>query len=117
MFKLFSLTLLQSAFTVASHTFLKMSVVQLKKFEWSAKYFKDLFFDIHFLLAGVFALSALVVWIYLLRNYEFSVAYLLLSVSYIMGLLVAIFVFNETIPATRWVGVVFIAIGVYLVAR
>ena len=54
---------------------------------------------------------------YILKNYEFSKAYPLVSISSILGILAAIVIFNETIPVLRWVGVTLIIIGVIFVAR
>lgn len=60
---------------------------------------------------------AIVIWLFLLQRIEFSLLYPLISFSYIFGLLAAKFVFNEQIPITRWVGVIVILIGVFLITR
>ena len=44
-------------------------------------------------------------------------AYPLISISYIFGVLAARFVFHETIPLTRWIGVLVIIVGVFLVVQ
>jgi undecaprenyl phosphate-alpha-L-ara4N flippase subunit ArnE len=59
----------------------------------------------------------MLVWMFVLKKYDFSLAYPLLSISYIIGLLVAYFFFHETIPLTRWIGVLIVMIGVYLIAK
>lgn len=71
----------------------------------------------HFI-AGVtlYGLS-LVVWILGLSRVPVSVAYPLLSLGYVINAIAAYYLFGETLSATRWVGVGFIIVGVWLVAR
>ena len=59
----------------------------------------------------------MLIWMYVLKKYEFSLAYPLLSISYIIGLLAAYFIFHETIPLTRWIGVIIVMIGVFFIAK
>ena len=53
----------------------------------------------------------------MVKHFPISAAYPLLSLSYVMGLLAAAFIFHEHIPLTRWIGVALILVGVFLVAR
>lgn len=41
----------------------------------------------------------------------------MISLSYVFGILAAVFIFNEPVPVTRWIGVAFIIVGVVLIAR
>jgi multidrug transporter EmrE-like cation transporter len=71
----------------------------------------------HFLLgAGCYALS-LVVWIVGLSRVPVSVAYPLLSVGYIVNAIAAHYLFDEAVTLQRWLGIGFIVVGVWLVAR
>lgn len=117
MLKLISLVVVQSILLVFAQVFLKISVALFGKFSWAWSYFRTVFTTWQFALSGACAVSAMLVWMYVLKRYEFSLAYPLLSISYIIGLLAAYFIFHETIPATRWLGVVIIMIGVYFVAK
>jgi len=117
MFRLVLLILGQSVLLVAAQTFLKIAVQLFGVFSWTWIYFKTVFTTWQFAASGLCALSAMGVWMYVLKHYEFSLAYPLLSVSYIIGLLAAYFFFQETIPLTRWIGVVIIMIGVYFVVK
>ncbi len=69
-------------------------------------------------LAGFFFyfLSSLF-WMIVLSKVELSFAYPLLSVGYVAVLLASWFFFNETISLVRWGGVVFILLGVSLIAQ
>jgi undecaprenyl phosphate-alpha-L-ara4N flippase subunit ArnE len=102
---------------VAAQSLLKIAVGLFGKFSWTWSYFKTVFTTWQFAASGLCALTAMLVWMYVLKKYEFSLAYPLLSISYIIGLLAAQFIFYEAIPLTRWIGVVIIMIGVYFVAK
>ena len=117
MLKLISLIIGQSILLVAAQSFLKISVEKFGTFSWTWHYFATVFTTWQFALSGVFALSAMLTWMYVLKHYEFGLAYPLLSISYIIGLLAAQFFFHEAVSLTRWIGVVIIMIGVYFVTK
>lgn len=117
MLKLIGLVTGQGILLVAAQTFLKISVQLFGEFSWSWNYFKTVFTTWQFAASGIFALGALLTWMHVLKNYDFSVAYPLLSISYILGLLSAYFFLHEAIPLTRWLGVVIIMIGVFFVVK
>ena len=56
-------------------------------------------------------------WILGLSRVPVSVAYPLLSLGYVVNAIAAYYLFGEVLSATRWVGVGFIVVGVWLVAR
>lgn len=59
---------------------------------------------------------AVVFWAYVLKKMDFSQAYPLSSLSFIFGLFLAYFLFpNEVITANRWIGVVLIVVGCFLI--
>lgn len=117
MIKLAGLICLQSVLLVAAQTFLKISVELFGKFSWTWQFFKTVFTTWQFAASGICALTAMVVWMHTLKNYEFSIAYPLLSISYIIGLLASVFVFHEQVPLTRWIGVAIVMVGVYFIAK
>ncbi len=117
MLKLAGLILGQSVLLVAAQAFLKVSVQSFGKFSWSLSYFKTVFTTWQFAASGICALGAMLTWMYVLKNYQFSLAYPLLSVSYIIGLVAAYFIFHEPVPLTRWIGVLIIMIGVFFVVK
>jgi len=117
MLRLIILIVVQSVLLVAAQTFLKISVQLFGTFSWTWTYFKTIFTTWQFAVSGLCALSAMLTWMYVLKHYEFSLAYPLLSISYIIGLLAAYFFLHEFIPITRWIGVIIIMIGVYFVVR
>jgi drug/metabolite transporter (DMT)-like permease len=64
----------------------------------------------------LFGLSALV-WLVVLSRASLSFAYPFASITYVLILLFDRFWLNESVPGLRWAGVVFIAIGIFLVSR
>jgi undecaprenyl phosphate-alpha-L-ara4N flippase subunit ArnE len=58
-----------------------------------------------------------VVWITVLKEYEFSVAYPLISISYILALVASKLFFAESITGNKLAGVAFIVVAVILITR
>lgn len=117
MLTLIILIVIQSILLIAAQSLLKVSVQLFGDFSWSWSYFKTVFTTWQFAASGVCALAAFLVWMYVLKRYPFGLAYPLLSISYIIGLLSAYFVFHETVPLTRWIGVAIVMVGVFLIAK
>jgi undecaprenyl phosphate-alpha-L-ara4N flippase subunit ArnE len=61
--------------------------------------------------------GAMLSWLYVLSAMEVSRAYSLLSINYVLMLLVSHFVFKESIPRNRWLGVVCLLGGILLIVR
>ena len=60
---------------------------------------------------------ATLLWLYILSKEELSLVYPLQSITYVLGTILAIFIFHENVSALRWVGIATIIIGATLVAR
>ena len=60
---------------------------------------------------------SVVVWILALSRVPVSVAYPMLSIGYIVNALAAWWIFGESLGAQKLVGIGFIVVGVFLVAR
>ena len=71
----------------------------------------------HFIVGAACYAVSIVVWIIGLSRVPVSVAYPLLSVGYVVNAIAAHYLFGETVTATRWLGIGFIVIGVWLVAK
>ena len=117
MLKLISLVTVQCFLLTASQVFLKKALLAFGKFNFSFEFFKTVFTNLNFALSGISIALASIIWMYVLKIFEFSSAYPLISISYVFGLLAAYFIFHETISWTRWLGVGIIMIGVILVVQ
>lgn len=69
-------------------------------------------------LAGVllYFFSA-VVWAYLLTKFDISFVQPILALTYVVTPILAIFLLNEHVKPMRWLGILIIIIGVFIVAR
>ena len=65
---------------------------------------------------AAFGLSSLF-WLIVLSRMELSLVYPLVSVSYVLVALFSYFVFKENVTMIRWIGVLVILAGVFLVSR
>ena len=116
MLRLIILVISQSVLLVAAQSFLKISVMLFGN-SLGLGIFQDCILPIwQFAVSGVCVLSAMIVWMYT-SNTTISVWHILLSISYVIGPLAAFFIFHETIPLTRWIGVVIVMISVYFIAK
>lgn len=117
MLRLLLLALLQSALLAAGQVTLKISLQQMGAFAWRSEFFARAFGNPWFAVCGLcFGVSSLL-WMYIVKHFPLSMAYPLISLSYVMGMLAAVSVFHEQIPAVRWVGLALIMMGVILVVQ
>ena len=65
---------------------------------------------------ALFGLSA-VVWLGVLSRTSLSFAYPFAALTYVLIVLFDLFILHEDIPAPRWAGVAFIAVGIFFVSR
>ena len=117
MIKMISSMSIQCLLLTLAQLLLKVSLNQFGNFRWSLSFFKGVFLNPFFFLAGVCALSGMLLWMYILKKFDFSIVYPLTGISYIFSLLAAQWILHESIPLTRWVGVVIIVIGVFFVVK
>ncbi|HUW14522.1 MAG TPA: EamA family transporter [Anaerolineae bacterium] len=71
-----------------------------------------------YVLAGIAAYSvSAILWLVLLSRLPLSYVYPAISLGYVVVVLISWAVLREDIPPLRWLGVLAICIGVYLVGR
>lgn len=117
MLKFIIIAVTQSALLCSGQIFLKLAMNRIGHFEWTLSFFKDLLLNWPLAACGLGFGGATVLWLYMLRNFDFSLAYPITSISYIFGMIAAAWIFNETIPATRWIGVILIVFGVFFLIK
>lgn len=86
-------------------------------FEFKLRFFLSQLTNWWWLGCGAFYGSAMVLWFYIVKKFPFSMAYPLVSLSYVFGMIAAIVVFKEDVPAVRWLGVLLIMAGCYFIAK
>ena len=117
MWRILGLVALQTLFLSGGQVLLKLALQQLGKFEWSRAFFKSVFTDWWFLACGISFGVATVLWLYILKKFPFSQAYPLTSLSFVFGMIAAWLVFSERIPFSRWVGLILVVLGCFLIMK
>ena len=117
MWKILLYAVTQSLLLVGGQVLLKLALMRMPPFEWSRTFWTAVLTNWHFAACGLFFGAASLLWMYIVKTFPFSMAYPLVSLSYVFGMFAAILVFNEEVTATRWLGVAFIVIGCLLIAK
>ena len=117
----FSLVLAGVLLNAAAQLLLKAGTNRIGVFEFSAQNVVPVGTQVAtspFILGGLACyVVSVVVWIMALSRVPVSVAYPMLSIGYIVNALAAWWLFGESITAQKLVGIGFIVVGVFLVAR
>ena len=111
MWRLLTLSVAQSLLLSGGQVLLKFALEKMGSFEWTWAFFGRLLVNWWFLGCGLCYAGGTVLWMYILKRFPFSMAYPMISLSYVFGMLAAIFIFRENIPASRWIGVFLIISG------
>jgi drug/metabolite transporter (DMT)-like permease len=114
------LILLSTVLGVAGQTALKLGVSQPGVAATATSVFAiiGLIFKSPLVLLGLFCygLGALA-WIAVLSRLDLSVAYPFLALNFVLVTLVSRLFLGETVPPLRWLGILVIIAGIFLVAR
>ena len=117
MFKIITLTIFQCFLLASGQVCFKLAVEKFDTFQWTWTYFSNLLTNWWLLASGICLVLSTIFWGYILKHYAFSIAYPVTAFAYIFGMLAAIFIFRETVPLTRWIGVGLIILGVFFIAK
>jgi len=117
MLKLICCSLVQCAFLASGQVFLKLALEKMDKFSWTWQFFRAAACNWQLAASGLSMVVASLLWFYILKYNDLSLAYPLISFSYIFGTLAAIFIFHEVVPVTRWIGVLLIMVGVAFLTK
>lgn len=97
--------------------FLKFALSRMKPFGWTSDFWISLLSNWQFAACGVcFGLGSLL-WMYIVKHFPFSMAYPMVSLSYVFGMFAAIIFFHENVSLSRWIGVLLIIMGCCLIAK
>jgi drug/metabolite transporter (DMT)-like permease len=117
----FILTIIVTFLLAVAQVLVKLGMNEVGGLNISTKTFLSDFIPIissHYLwMGGITIVVSSILWMKVLSRVELSVAYPLISISYIFGILAAKYIFGETIPISRWFGVGVIGIGIFLIMR
>ena len=114
---LLPLAIIQAILLAGGQVLLKLALRAAGSFSWSTGFFASQLTNWWWLACGLSFFGAGVLWMYILRHYPFSQAYPLSSLAYVFGMLAALWIFDERISVTSWIGILLIMAGCYLVSR
>lgn len=117
MLRVIILTIFQCLLLACGQVCFKLAVEKIDKFQWALVYFTTLLSNWWLYVSGILLISATILWGYILKNFPFSIAYPVTAIAYIFGMLAAAFIFHESIPITRWIGVGLVILGVLFIAK
>lgn len=93
-----------------------MGVITLTRDDWADTLMR-MATQGYFVTGVIFYGVSLIVWILGLSRVPVSIAYPMLSLGYVINAVAAHYLFGEMVTVTRWLGIGFIILGVWLVAR
>ena len=114
---LLPLAIIQSLLLAGGQVFLKLALERMEPFDWSWHFWSALLTNWHFALCGLFHGAGTFLWFYIIKHFPFSMAYPMVSLSYVFGMVAAMLVFHEAVSITKWAGVLLIMAGCYLIAK
>lgn len=114
---LYILAIIQSLLLAGGQVLLKFGLARMLPFSMSWDFWKSVFVNWQFAACGLCYGAGSVLWFYIIKNYPFSMAYPLVSLSYVFGMIAAIVFFNESVDLMKWIGVLLIMLGCYFIAR
>ena len=85
MWRVIPLALLQSLLLCSGQVMLKLALAKMGEFRWAWTFFTAQLTNWWFLGCGLAMGAATVLWMHILKNYPFGVAYPLTSMSYLFG--------------------------------
>ncbi|MDE6147925.1 MAG: EamA family transporter [Bacteroidales bacterium] len=117
MWKVIPLALLQSMFLCGGQVMLKLALARMGQFRWEWSFFASQLTNWWFPGCGLAFGAATVLWMHMLKNYPFGVAYPVTSISYLFGVVAAFLIFHEEVTLSQWAGVLLIMAGCVLIAK
>jgi len=93
-----------------------LGVITLSRDDWTGALWR-MATEPHFVGGVVIYMVSLVVWIMGLSRVPVSIAFPMLSLGYVVNAIAAHYLFGEAVTVGRWLGIGFIVLGVWLVAR
>ena len=115
--KLLPLSMIQCMLLSGGQVLMKFGLIKAGDFSWTWQYFCRLFINWQFICCGICYGAGSIMWMYIIKNFPFSMAYPMVSLSYVIGMFAAIIFFHELIPLKRWIGILLILTGSILIAK
>ncbi|MBP3788189.1 MAG: EamA family transporter [Prevotella sp.] len=115
--RLLLISIVQSVLLCGGQVLLKLALQRMGAFSWTLNFFIRNLDNWWLLACGICYALSTVLWLYIVRHFPFSMAYPMISLSYVFGMCAAILFFHEEVPLIRWAGVALIMLGCVLIAK
>ena len=116
MWKIIPLTILQCILLTGGQVLLKFALIRMVPFGWNRAFWTSVFVNWQFAACGFCFAIASLLWMYIVKVFPFSVAYPMVSMSFVIGMIAAVVFFHEQVSWSKWVGVLLIVAGCLLIA-
>ena len=110
MWKIIPFAVIQSILLCGGQVFLKFALNRMPPFEWTKAFWMSMLTNWQFAACGA-------CWMWIVKVFPFSMAYPMVSLSYVFGMLAAIVFFHEEVSMMKWAGVIMIVLGCFLIAK
>lgn len=114
---LFLLAVIQSLLLAGGQVLLKLALQRMEPFGWNLSFWTSVFANWQFAACGLCYGTGSILWFYIIKHYPFSMAYPMVSLSYVFGMIAAIVFFHEQVDIYKWIGVLLIMAGCYFIAK
>ena len=117
MWQLIGLSVIQCVMLAFGQLTLKLALVRMPAFSWTARFWGDLLTNWWFLVCGLLFGGASLLWMYILKHFPLNMAYPMASLSYVFAMVFAVIFLHESVAWNRWLGVALIMLGCVIVAK
>lgn len=117
MWRLLPLALIQCILLTAGQVLLKFALHRMLPFGWTKAFWVSVFANWEFAACGLCFGGGSVLWMYILKHFQFSQAYPMVSLSYVISMFCAIIFFHEDVSVSRWIGCALIVLGCLLIVK
>ncbi len=115
--RLLAISILQSMLLCGGQVLLKLALERMGPLTPITGFLARNLTNWWLLACGICYALATLLWMYIVKHFPFSMAYPMISMSYVFGMFAAMLFFHEQIPPTRWIGVMLIMAGCVLIAK
>lgn len=117
MWRVAVLAVMQSALLAAGQVFLKFGLARMLPFGWNRQFWASALLNWQFAMSGLTFGASSLLWMHIIKRYPLSVAYPMISLSYVFGMVSAIVFFHEQVSLQKWLGILLIMTGCCLIAK
>lgn len=111
------MAIVQSALLAGGQVFLKFGLARMLPFGWNRHFWTSALLNWQFAMSGLTFGASSILWMHIIKRYPLSVAYPMISLSYVFGMIAAMVFFHEQVSPLKWTGIALIMAGCCLIAK